>query len=522
MFSSSDFQQFLPENEQYIGKGRVIFRSPDGEVSGPTTIKLSSKGRVTIRLEIENYSIPPEYHGFLMPFLQGDIAEISGRQTTYKHAGAQMIAAIDIVVPQGRFRFRCTRGLVSGSHSGVFSNEGAWVEIVPSDLELLVAEGEREELWCLPLFGPLLEFRICANACWIASREPYMPFPADGYDCGIQIFDSTNNSAYGEPSAVVFGIIGNRPHPTPDEVSALIPWGLFSALEFACGGDVGSPWIELRDCAGRLSRRIHLRFGASGQKDGFPAFSRFDSARKGSGISQFLQCFVGLPQEERRALSPAMNLIRRGAPGNATVDSCIADLVKALDALCKRHGLARQNLLRALDSSNAKAVTDIVTEARGKLKAVRRQCKADGKLDQLGVIDRIISGQANVACDKVDFGIAVAALLRKAGLHDAAAMNAYYSTLPKDVTWEGLLSSIRGQVTHSGAIHVNSRDELFAWFQFARHLHDICKRVILWKIGYKGTYNASNITFTGEYELDRITPTTTVSQLGYTVPPCSI
>jgi hypothetical protein len=520
MFSSADFRQMVPDDAAYSGQGRITFHSPDGEVLGPVTVKVSSGGKVTVRVEIENYSIPQEYHGFLMPFLQGNIAEQNGAKTTFKHVGAQAITAIDIAVPEGKFRG--TRGLVSGSHSGVFSNEGAWLEIVPSDLELLPAEDKREELWCLPLFGALSEFRACANACWMVGREPYLHFSADGYDCGIQIFESTDNSLSGEPSAVAFGTIGNRPHATPDAVSALIPWGLFSALEFACGGDVGSPWIELRNYEGRLSRRVHLRFGASGQGDGFPALSRYDSAGTYSGISSFLGCFFGLPQATRRSLSTAMNLIRQGAPGNATVDSCIADLVKALDAICKRHGPTRQNLLKQLDSYNANAVGLITAEAREKLKATRRQCKADGKLVQLAVIDKIISRQANVATDEEDFGIAVTALLNKIGLHDATAMNAYYSTLTNDVTWEGLLSAIRGEVIHSGALHVNGRDELLVWFHFARHLHDICKRVILREIGYNGTYDASNATFTGAYELGRVTPATTISQLGYTIPPCSI
>ena len=100
-------------------------------------------------------------------------------------------------------------------------------------------------------------------------------------------------------------------------------------------------------------------------------------------------------------------------------------------------------------------------------------------------------------------------------------MNAYYSGLAKDVTWEGLLSSIRGQVIHSGAIHLNTRGELLGWFHLACHLHDICKRIVLWQVGYRGTYNPSNVMFRGAYELDRITRTTTVEEMGYAKPPNS-
>ena len=105
------------------------------------------------------------------------------------------------------------------------------------------------------------------------------------------------------------------------------------------------------------------------------------------------------------------------------------------------------------------------------------------------------------------------------GLNDGVVMEGYYSKLTIDNTWEGLLSSIRGEVIHSGAIRVNGRAEVVSWFEFARHLHDICKRVILREIGYTGTYAASNVLHSGTYDLDRITPLTTTAQLGYTIPP---
>lgn len=60
---------------------------------------------------------------------------------------------------------------------------------------------------------------------------------------------------------------------------------------------------------------------------------------------------------------------------------------------------------------------------------------------------------------------------------------------------------------------------MISWFELARHLHDICKRAILREIGYGGTYSASNVLVGGTYALDRITPSTTPAQLGYSVPP---
>jgi hypothetical protein len=229
--------------------------------------------------------------------------------------------------------------------------------------------------------------------------------------------------------------------------------------------------------------------------------------------------FFQLPQQQRRSMTPTLSLVRRGAPGSATVDESVTNVIKALDATCERQGLSRFNLAASLDAVTSQAVSLILTEAREKIRKLRRQCKDDGKVDQLAILDKIISRQANSATDELDFGIAVSGLLRKFCLADGQVMESYYSGLPLEATWEGLLSFIRGEVVHSGAIHVENRAEVISWFELARHLHDICKRVILREVGYKGTYSPSNVLHTGTYAVDRISASTTIAQLGYTVPP---
>jgi hypothetical protein len=74
-------------------------------------------------------------------------------------------------------------------------------------------------------------------------------------------------------------------------------------------------------------------------------------------------------------------------------------------------------------------------------------------------------------------------------------------------------------VIHSAAIPMRSSGGLLVWFEFARHLHDICKRIILKQSEYCGTYAASNVIFGGKYQLDRVKADSTPRQLGCTVPP---
>jgi hypothetical protein len=175
--------------------------------------------------------------------------------------------------------------------------------------------------------------------------------------------------------------------------------------------------------------------------------------------------------------------------------------------------------MKSLDASTRQDVDLILTDAREKLTGLRQRCKSQNRVDQIAILDKIIGRQANVASEDLDFGLAVSGLLAKFGLHDAAAMKKHYSSQSGNDTWEGLLSFIRGEVVHSGAIRVENREEILSWFELSRHLHDICKRVLLKEVGYRGTYSPSNVRFSGAYGLDRIGASATPADLGYTTPP---
>src|SRR5258708_8678906 len=72
MISHWNLQECIPPNGSTTGIARVSFEKPDGEVSGPAVVKIRTDGHVTFQIQIENWSIPPEYHGFLLPFLEGE------------------------------------------------------------------------------------------------------------------------------------------------------------------------------------------------------------------------------------------------------------------------------------------------------------------------------------------------------------------------------------------------------------------------------------------------------------------
>ncbi len=165
-----------------------------------------------MRVVAEQYLIPPEYHEFLMPFVQGVIPSTSEpRVTTFGSSGTQTIETLELETAAGHFR--SSRAMVSNSHFELIGNrsQNDWVEIIPNDLEFTVAENISEEIWFLPLFGNLSEFRPCTNAYLITDRSPYIHFEADGYNCGLLVFGQADDSISTGFTAAVFGTIGDRP-----------------------------------------------------------------------------------------------------------------------------------------------------------------------------------------------------------------------------------------------------------------------------------------------------------------------
>ena len=514
----------LPAEGIWSGAGIVRFISPDGELRGPTTIKLSADGEASIEMDVQDVDIPKDFGSLsgvsLMTFVEGRHSLRKGDKTIFQEPSREHeISKLEVEVQSGVFT--ATRGFVSSDEYG----DRALLGFTANDLVFKPSVQGPPAYWLLPLLGDLKEY---ARGSFLidhpmALQGGGIPFTVEGGRCCLQVITSPqplDASSLTKYDATVFGdVLG--PSNNIDELLQWFPSDLMNALRFATGSNIKAPWIETRTISGDLVCRIHSRFGRRGEGRGSPAFSWFDGARPGSGIGEFLRCFFALPQDHRNLLIAPMNLIQSGSPGNATIEETIGDLVQALDALCEVAGVARQNLLAKLSPKTANAVKGITKSANKQMKKLRSVNK--GNVNELVVLNRIDGRLANVATDERDFGLAVTDLLGKYGLRDADVMNASYSTLPTlEVTWEGLLSAVRGAVLHSGGFRSLSRVELRKWFSFNCHLHDICKRVILSYVGYTGTYAASNARYTGTYEVNRVTSQTAVQQLGYSEPPTHI
>jgi hypothetical protein len=173
-------------------------------------------------------------------------------------------------------------------------------------------------------------------------------------------------------------------------------------------------------------------------------------------------------------------------------------LVRALDNLVRALGLAHQNLLDSLGDELHECVSNILRDASAQIRRLR-SCPAADSLTS-SVLKRIEGRVANAGATDLNFGVSLRILTEKHGLNDFTVLGKHSSLA--GIGYEALLSFMRGQVIHNGHLNIETRPQLRAWFEFAQHLHDLSKRLILSTIPYEGTYQPSNTRFWGPRPLD--------------------
>jgi hypothetical protein len=516
----------LRESGNYSGPCVVVFDDPVGEVRGTATISIGQAARAEAEVSIEEFQAPAEYGENLVAFLNASPPKQQGEKMVVSipaSADERRIVSLRVEAEEGTFS--ASSGiLITPVLLGFQAKET--LTLVLNDLAFSPKAIKVTKYWLLPLVGPFGEhyLRRAGGTYPIAlDGEGFVTFSVDGLECGLQIFHPSKRPSHHAASydALAFGEVRGAPS-TLQESWDTLPRGLVEALSFAVGADVTAPWFELRGDDGSLTQRYFLRVGHRSAPEGFAAFSKVNEFRSGSGIGVFLKAFFALAEDKREALIPPLNLIRSGAPGSFNIEDSITDLVKALDNLCKARGFVTQDLLGRLDHDNHQSVVSILEEARKGLGVVLAENSAKGQQAQADILNTVVSRVVNATSKSRDFGIAVKDLLTDLGLHDAEVLDLHYGSLGLGQSWAGILSAVRGEVIHNGFLRIKDVRSLRSWFEFSRHLHDLCKRIILREAKYGGLYQASTNPWQGEYAVDRVKLTTTVKDLGFSQVPTQI
>jgi hypothetical protein len=514
--------QELSADGTYSGRCTVGLDEPAGHVTGPGTIRIDQNSKSEGEVSIEEFQAPPEYGDNLIAFVNASLPKKHGTGTVvpiYATADDRRITSLKMDTDNGSFT--ASSGLVMTPWL-----PGASLSLTLNDLAFIPHTNKTPKYWYVPLQGPFGEH-------YVGRRAPTHPlaldggsvvtFAANGLGCGLQIFDPEKKPSHPMATydAIAFGEISGLPG-TLKETWDIVPRALVEALSFCLGADVTAPWLELRADDGSLARRFYFHIGHRSSPDGFPAFTNINELRPDSGISGFLAAFFSLSEGKRDALIAPLNLMRSGAPGSSNIEDSITDLVKALDNLCLARGLTTQDLLGRLEPDNRQKLTTLLTETRKNLGKIVAENRVAARQEQVDVLNIVVSKVANVTSKSRDFGIAVKDLLKELNLHDADILDRHYASLNPPGSWAGILSAVRGEVIHNGVLRITDVQSLRSWFEFSRHLHDLCKRIIFREVKYGGTYDSSTNPWKGQYAVDRVTPTMTVKGLGFSQVPTHI
>jgi len=519
--------QDLHDDGTYSGPCEVALDNPAGQITGKATVRVASESRAIAEISITGFQAPPEYGNNLVAFLNASLPRRTGKGVVVSipaSATERRISSLSVETESGTFT--ATSGLLANP---VFLGlgSGETLSLALNDLVFSARTDETAKYWLMPLQGPFAEYhrpRAAPPHLLALDGEGHISFSADGRACGVQSFskDKSPKHALATYDAIAFGEL-LRSADTLEGTWAALPRGLENALSFSIGADVTAPWIEVRGEGGQLIQRFFYRIGRRLTEDGFRAFSPVNEFQPDSGIAAFLRAFFSTSTEKRDSLIVPLNLIRSGAPGSFNIDDSITDLIKALDNLCKAHGLTTQELFNRLEQDNQQRIVTVLDEARANLLAIRSDNASNDRQEQADILNVIVSKVASATTGSRDFGIAVKDLLKSLQLHDAEVLDHYYQALGQQGTsWAGILSAVRGEVIHNGFLKIRDRRALRNWFDFARHLHDLCKRIVLREVNYTSSYQASTNPWQGDYSVDRVTPTMDVKDLGFSEVPTHI
>ena len=521
--------QNLKSDGTYSGRCVIGLENPDGSISGTAAIRIDQNLKNKTEVLIEDFDAPPEYGDSpmgLMGFLNSSVPKRHGTGTMIEISATtdeRRIVFLDMQTDEGEFT--ASSGLLAAPFWMGLEEEPK-VSVIFNDLVFTPHRARTASYWFVPLqgsFGNLYIGRPTPPHPMALGQRNIMTYSADGLNCGLQIFDPEERQSHplAAYDAIAFGPVKDAPE-TAEEAWDSVPRALLEAFSFAIGSDVVAPWVELRGDDGSLVKRFHSRVGRESSEEGFAAFCKTNEFSPNSGIGAFLRAFFALPGSKRDALIAPLNLIRSGAPGSFTIEDSITDLVKALDNISKEHGLEAQDLFVRLEPDNQVKLENCLTQAGNDLRRIIADSRTAARHDQVDALNLILNRLVNVSQRTRDFGIAVKDLLKELDLHDADVLDMYYANLNPPGSWVGLLSAVRGEVVHRGILRIHDRQSLHDWFAFSRHLHDLCKRIILREIGYTGMYYASTNPWVNDYAVDRVTTTTTVQDLGFSQVPTRI
>ena len=557
-FSPAEFEpkpsNWFSANLKYEGTGSAEFRSPAGSITGPFVANYSERGDQLVEGTCEQISCDPDYDGPPIAFLFGAKTEVEGKRKSWGIGGFDNpCSGLTITTPDGAFT--ATRVQIAGMNTQLIVAKPE--DAKPIRLRFHVLQGKFEtgnpnepKFFVLPLINciaqpsnrlpgdhplriyptPRVPESLTGRELLIAQlmankQNSVIPFFLQGRLCFIEpLADyeqreaSLKAGAQRVVTAVLIGELAGEAVGQLEEFQSWFPLEVLSALGFASGVEVSPAWIEIRDEHGMLIRRLHGRPWLPIFDEGDVLLTKFD-AGENSGIGSFLTQYLACASEKRSYLEAAMNHSRMGSLGTGLrLYDNLDHLIRALECLCREHGVTRQELLSQLTPTAQGQVKGILSNVRTALQPLIQNARGAGDLSQARVLAKIQSRAVNVATTEKDFGLAVVSLLDKFGLPDASIIDVFFAANPRPdglQDWASVLSSYRGATIHEGYMNFEKRHDARDVVRFCAHLKDVLARMILKEVGYSGTYERVTARGYGPQPIDWVQPNTEPARLGF-------
>jgi predicted nucleic acid-binding protein len=563
-------EQFVPKARDwfsptvdYSGRCKACFSDPQGFVEGPGRVVVEETGEVWADMVVEAGPLNTEgpYQGGRGAFLRGEYPrrDGNGNRIGPDLFGKNPCTGLEVETTEGTFRTSKVRQY--GTHFG-WGDGGIRLTFTIGESVFDASDAEIPEYWVLPLTNFLSEFQQRAGEM---ERHPLRVFPTpeippEYRHVELGPDEKENNrqklraakilgTAYSRDQLIRFefgeglGFVerlsdnderaralleGRERHKTTavmvgptgggrtESFGAMrewFPFDVLSLLTLASGAEVGAPWVEIRDGAGGLVRRLHSPLFVKAFREGHRLIQE-TSMTRGGGFKQtgrLIERAVSRSQKFGETfVRIAIVYLVRSAYEDQSLDNSISYLSRGIDLLCKRYGMSREQLGNRLPPSLRAEVREILNDAARRIRELD-----DADPEAKSALNRIQGIVQNADGSKNHFGPAVADLLKAFDLYDADILQEHYKDRRRD-GWTGLLSEARGDVTHNGYLPIleegRNPEELVA---VSYHLHDALARVIFKILEYDGGYNTRLLPGPGAYPVDWVESHLSAKALGY-------
>ena len=567
-------QEFVPKESEwfsvtaeYVGRCTARFSSPRGSVEGPGRVTVEETGEISAEMVAEADSLRTEepYERGMGDFLRGEEGrredEGTGR-VSIDLSKQNPCSGLEVRTPEGTFRTSDVR-TYGPDASDPARGTGLTFSIGQSAFE--ASRTGSPEYWVLPLTNFLSEFQQASGQL---ERHPLRVFPTPGVPAEHRLVergpDEDENrrrmlraaeilgTAYAKDSLITFGfgegsgfverlpdytermraLLGGRERrkttalmigPTGgadtesfEAMRQWFPFDVLSLLSLSSGSEVGAPWVEIRDDARGLVRRLHTPLFVKAFREGRRLIQE-TSMTRGGGFKQTGRLIErALSRSEKFGetfVRIAIVHLIRSAYEDQSLDDSISHLSRGLDLLCERYGTSEERLGGRLPPLLRAEVREVL---RGAARRIRELDGASLSAGAKSALNRIQGRAQSADGSENRFGAAVVDLLKAFWLPDAHILQEHYKGRRPNGGWAGLLSEARGDVTHNGYLPIleEGRDpqELVA---VKEHLHDALARVIFRILEYDGGYDTRFLPGPGAYPVKWVKPHAQATALGY-------